>query len=432
MKHVLTSAGLLAMGAAALHAYDPLMTRQQTGRPFTVAATVRGFYDDNVTTLPDSHPEKVETFGAEVSPSVHLNLPLEQTFIRLGYTYSLRWYEDRPDRDIDQGHEFNAKLRHQFSPRNDIGLDNTFILTSEPTLATRDFVGTPVQVRTEESILHNRFAAEHNVGLTPLFYLGFGYVNNWYDYEQDGPGSRSALLDRLEHLFRIDARYQLNPQLVGLIGYNFGLNNYTGDEELVAGTGIESEFRDSYSHYGYIGADYDVTAKLRTSIRLGAQYTDYHEADETAANPYVDASLVYSYLPGSYVQLGVRHTRSATDVVAYDVADNPEDPARDEGRPTLDAQSSLAYMELRHEITPDFHASVNLQYQHSTFEGGIYDGESEDLLLAGFVLDYRINRHLSVEAGYNFDLLESDVDFGGGDDRGYDRNRVYIGLRAQY
>src|SRR3954464_9262778 len=103
MKQVLTSAGLLAVGAVSLHALDPEMTRQQSGRPFSVAATVRGFYDDNINTSPDKiviagsptvHPREF-SYGLEVSPSAHLNLPLEQTFISLGYVYSLKWYENR-------------------------------------------------------------------------------------------------------------------------------------------------------------------------------------------------------------------------------------------------------------------------------------------------------------------------------------------------
>ncbi|HTD68728.1 MAG TPA: hypothetical protein VK846_19580, partial [Candidatus Limnocylindria bacterium] len=81
MKHVLTSTGLLALGAVSLHALDPEMTRQQTGRPFSLSATVRGFYDDNINTSPR---DEQESFGLELSPSAHLNLPLEQTFISLG------------------------------------------------------------------------------------------------------------------------------------------------------------------------------------------------------------------------------------------------------------------------------------------------------------------------------------------------------------
>ena len=77
MKQVMTSAGLLALGAASLYALDPEMTRQQSGGPFSVAATVRGFYDDNINTAPRKFES--DSFGAQVMPSIHLNLPLQQT-----------------------------------------------------------------------------------------------------------------------------------------------------------------------------------------------------------------------------------------------------------------------------------------------------------------------------------------------------------------
>ena len=150
MKHVLTSAGLLALGAAALHAYDPEMTRQKTGRPWSVAATVRGFYDDNVATSIDGLEQ--DSFGFEVTPSAHLNLPMEQTFISLGYAYTFRWYDDRDPNDTDQAHEFNGKLRHQFSPRHDLGVDDTFVLTSEPTIADQgNIITAPTKLRTASS-----------------------------------------------------------------------------------------------------------------------------------------------------------------------------------------------------------------------------------------------------------------------------------------
>ena len=49
------------------------------------------------------------------------------------------------------------------------------------------------------------------------------------------------------------------------------------------------------------------------------------------------------------------------------------------------------------------------------------------LWLVGVNLAYTFNRHFSVEAGYNYDHLDSDIN-----GRGYDRNRYYIGLRASY
>ncbi len=423
------------------------MTRQQSGRPYSVAATVRGFYDDNINTSPDKivirqpldpndpnsplvttgvlHPRE-ESYGFQVSPSVHLNLPLEQTFLGLGYVYTLTWYENREPDDIDQSHEFNAKLRHQFSPRYQIGVDETFIVTSEPTVAEQfGIITSPVKTRTRSDVLHNHGAIEANIGLTKLVTLSLGYVNHWYDYEADGVGSRSALLDRLEHLIRADARLMINPKLVGIVGYSYGFTTFEGDEIIFPGDPgaglpeVKSDDRDSQSHYAYVGVDYDITAKLRASVRLGAQFTDYPELDESSANPYADASLNYNIRSGTTVELGVRHVRSATDVAAIDR----------QGQPTLDAETTAVYGQFEHRILRNLTGSLFGQFQHSTFNDGINDGDTEDLWLLGVNLSYAFNRHFSAEVGYNYDQLDSHLTQG---DRGYDRNRVYIGLTARY
>jgi predicted porin len=414
MKQVFTSVGIMALGAASLYAYDPEMTRQLSGRPWTVAATVRGFYDDNVTT--SSSRFKEDSFGLEVSPSAHLNLPMEQTFISLGYIYSLRWYQDRDPNEIDQSHEFNAKLRHQFNPRHDISVDESFILTSEPTIAERfGIITSPVRTRTDSDILHNRASINYMAGLSQRVSLGIGYNNDLYDYEQEGAGSRSALLDRLEHLIHADARYQFNPSLVGLIGYSFRLTTYTGDDVIFPG--LMSDDRDSHSHYGYVGGDYDLTAKLRATVRVGGQFTEYSEADESSVSPYADASLTYVFRPSSSITVGVRHDRNATDIV------NPDG----KGTPTLDAESTVAYLQLIHQITSKLTGSLIGQYQTSEFNDGASDGQVEDLYLLGVNLSYSFNRHFSAEAGYNYDFLDSDVN-----GRDYHRNRVYLGVRATY
>jgi hypothetical protein len=388
-----------------------------------VSAVVRGFYDDNPDT--QSSRNKEDTFGIQVSPSVHLNLPLEQTFISLGYIYSLLWYDDR-DPSTDQSHEFNGKLRHQFSPRHDIAVDDSFVFTTEPTVVDHgQIITTPL--RTRSNVLHNRGAIEDNIGLTRRFSLSLGYVNNWYDYDQEnlpgdppnGVGSRSALLDRIEHLIRADARYLFTPKVAGLVGYTFGLNDFTGDDVIGFdnfGRKIKSDERNNYTHYIYVGADVDLTTQLRASARVGAEIVDFHEIGETDISPYADASLTYVYLPGDSVELGVRHARHATDASGVDA----------KGEPTLDAESTVVYAQITHKITEKFVGSVLGQFQHSDFNNGANDGESEDLYLIGVNFSYAFNRHFAADAGYNYDFLLSDLD------RGYHRNRAYVGVKVTY
>ena len=433
MKKIATSAGLMALGAATLYGqYDPERSWENSGKPWTVAATVRGFYDDNPTTTPEGNrPGPNGSYGIELSPSAFVNLPLDQTFIRAGYIYSARWYEDR-DPSTDQTHEFVAALRHAFSPRHEIRVADSFVIANEPRVV--DDVGIiTAPTRTENDILRNRGTIDYDLMLTQVLGLGLGYGNTWYDYEQDGAGSRSALLDRMEHLFRADLRFQVNPSLVALVGYQLGINTYTGDEfiytqgqrDIIEGElGLPasifnqmSEVRDSYSHYVYAGADHDFNPGLRGSVRVGYQYTDYHEADDSASNPFVDAALTWAFRPTSSLQVGVRHMRNATDIVTFD----------GRGRATLDQESTAAYAKVSHRIVRDLTGSLLGQVQNSTFEGGSVDGDNETIYLVGVNLEYRLNRHVAFETGYNFDRLSSDIT-----NRSYNRNRVYVGVRASY
>lgn len=64
----------------------------QKDKPWSVAASLRGFYDDNI----NLSPTKVDSFGIEISPSVDFGLAGEQTSFNLGYQLNAKWYDTRP------------------------------------------------------------------------------------------------------------------------------------------------------------------------------------------------------------------------------------------------------------------------------------------------------------------------------------------------
>src|SRR6185436_10104288 len=115
MKKIFASAGLVAVGAAGLHAqnYGDL-TPEQASKRWSVSAAIRGFYDDNYTTRP-SGPDKRDSFGFEFSPSASINLPMETSYVGLKYIYTLSYYEDRPENQFDQSHDVRLNLDHKFN-----------------------------------------------------------------------------------------------------------------------------------------------------------------------------------------------------------------------------------------------------------------------------------------------------------------------------
>ena len=412
MKKIITTAGLAALGAASLNAADGSgLSRIEASKVWTASVTLRGFYDDNITTAPNS--VRQDSFGFEVRPSIALNFPLDQTFIGLSYTYDLRYYFDRPSKHDDQSHEVLLKLNHTFNERYAVQSTHNFSIFQEPSITD----GT-TPLRASGNNIHYRGTLDFSGQLTEKFGVNIGYANNYWDYEQSGVGSYSALLDRDEHLAHIDLRWTVDPTLVGLIGYQFGYDDYAGNGDMFAG-GPTSKDKNNYSHYVYVGADYKRTSKLSISPRIGAQYTDYtKETSQNAWTPYVDNSVTYTYLPGCSLQAGVRHTLIATDQV---------NPNASGSNFTLDQEATTFYLAVNHKLTAQVTGNLLLQYQNATFNGGTDNGETDNTYMVGVNFDYKIDEHLAAEVGYNFDTLVTDVN-----DRGYHRNRVYIGLRATY
>jgi hypothetical protein len=152
----------------------------------------------------------------------------------------------------------------------------------------------------------------------------------------------------------------------------------------------------------------------------GATYTDPYDnpLGSTSVAPYVVLSIIYTYLPGCYAQLGLNQARNATDVVAPDPTS---------GKITQDEDSTFVYGSINHQITPKLLATLIGSWQYSTFQEGRYANESDTIYGIGLNLAYTFTPHFSADAGYNFDEVSSDIA-----QRGYSRNRVYIGFTAAY
>ena len=420
MKKIIASASLAALGAASVHAANaPGLTPVETSKPWSVSATLRGFYDDNYATRPGDVAR--DSFGFEFSPSVSLNLPLDQTYIGLSYTYGLRYYEARTDNTADHSHQFTGKLNHAFTELHKLDLSESFVLAQEPQLIEPPGATTS-PLRTDGDNIRNTASATFTAELTRLVSVVFGYSNHLYDYDKTGAGSYSALLDRLEHLGTLNLRWQAIPSTVFILGYQYGIVDYTSKDSLALfGPYVNPNVRNNNSHYVYVGADRYFTHKFNTSIRLGGQFTEYDNAPtgspNDTASPYADANATWTYNPGSYVQLGIRHARNQTDIAFFGGGANP----------TLDQESTTVYGQLTHKITPKLKASLLGQFQDSSFKGGFADDKTDNYFTGGVNLSYQINPFLSAETGYAYDRLDSDLV-----GRSFTRNRIYIGLRATY
>ena len=448
MKQLIKIAGVAALGLASSQSARAQMSGSSDGpKAWSVSASLRAFYDDNVFTVSDhAVGKKLSSFGYEVAPSGQFNLSREQTSLGLGYGYTLRYYEARANGNIDQSHDANLKLTHEFTSRIKLGINDSFVSAQEPSVTDAATITSPL--RSEGNNLRNTGGISLAAGLTDSLELVGDYGNTLYDYEQEAGDSalydqlgriaypsRSALLDRQENSFGLNARYQLVPSTVGVIGYRFTSIAYSSDEALnpmaLNVTNIRhSKDRDSDKHDIFGGVDHTFNSQLSTSLRLGAEIVKYTSTrnpapDNSAASPYVDGRISYAYRAKDAIVLGVRHGYSQTDAGISGEYNSPTDNTE---RLVLNAETTSLYGQMSYHVTPSITTTINAQYQHSQFQVNNISGLADDFFLLGLAAAYEINRSISLEAGYNYDVLESSFQVG----RGYDRNRVFLGVRAQY
>jgi len=448
MKKIVASVGLVALGASGIQSVSAqtLAASPDTSKMWSVAATLRGFYDDNTATLPSNATlapgSHRGSFGFEVSPSAALAWSLEQTTINLGVMYSLKYYDNTPPNSTghdDQVFTFNAGVSHAFNENLKGRVSDSFVIGQEPDLLRAGNTFATFQ-RVSGDNIRNYGSIGLDDQFTPQFGVSLGYDNGFYDYKDTGVtaaptifgpavvASTAGALNRIEQRVHVDAVWGLQPETKALIGYQFTDIGYTADQPISGLIAFPSTVRLSDSrnyreHTVYVGGMHDFSPQLNASLKIGASYTDYYNdsTQDSSYTPYVSAMIKYAYAPESSVQGGISYDQNATDVIGLTLNGNSP------GGVTLSSQSGVVFATVNHRIAPNLFGSLNFQFQNNLFTGGQYDGEREQYYLVGLDVEYRFNPYFSTHIGYNYDDLVSNVA-----GRGFDRNRVYVGVTASY
>ncbi|MFZ0826096.1 MAG: outer membrane beta-barrel protein [Verrucomicrobiia bacterium] len=434
MKKFIASVGLIAAGTVGLQAaYAPGLDSMAASKIWSVAGTLRGFYDSNYQTASSNARGSI---GFEVSPEVDINVALQQTELGLRYTYGMYYYQDRQnlgENPIDQTHQVDLWLDHAFTERWQTKVMDTFVIGQEPELIDPS---TSLATRTEGNNIRNTGTIDLNTIWTRLFSTKLSYVNNYFDYQNSGTtpanftaqgASLAGQYNRIDQLVSLDLQWDVAPETVAFVGGAFDWVNYTGNEpiaEITPTSFLYSDSRNSRSYFGYVGAQHNFLANLSFTGKVGVQYTDNYNnqpSGTTSVNPYADLSMIYTYLPGSYAQVGFTQTENASDQVgAYS-------PNASNGSISLFSESSTIYASINQRLTPKVTGTAIGRWQHSVFSGGQYNSQSQDYYSFGANLSYAFNPHISAEAGYNLDYLQSNIP-----GNQYSRNRVYVGVSAAY
>jgi len=442
MNKTVFSAGLALVGAIGSLSGRAADSQILAPKVCDVSASLRGFYDDNYNISGGRG-----SYGTELVPSISFNVPLQQTDVGLRYIYGLYYYNDRDSLGLnpfDQTHQVNIWLDHAFNTRWKLTASDTVAVGQEPELINNPNLPSAQVFRLNGNNVGNHANLTLSTEWTRQFSTSLNYGNDFYSYDNSGatlidilPGGKgpsyAGQLNRIEQHIDLDLQWHFQPETMGFVGYQFSWVNFTGNELI-----SYSEFpdpikplikdvifhhsadRDSRTHYGYVGVQHQFTPNLAGTVRGGAAYTDnYNDPNypSTSVSPYVDFNSTYTYSPGSYLQVGFTQDNNATDVVKADTT----------GHLTQYQESSVIYADINHRLTPKLVGTIIARDQISAFQYGAYSSSADTDYSLGLNFDYQINHHFSVDVGYNYDQLVSDIP-----GRGFERNRFYFGLTATY
>ena len=129
-------------------------------------------------------------------------------------------------------------LDHAFSPRWEARVEDTLTVAQDPALTA---VGTATPQRMEGNNLANTVNASLHTDWTREFSTALTYQNSFYDYENSGATinpdetvapSYAGSLNRVEQTIGLELQWAVLPTTTALIGYKFGLVNFTGNEQI--------------------------------------------------------------------------------------------------------------------------------------------------------------------------------------------------------
>ncbi len=389
--------------------------------PFRVSVSVRGGYDDNITTSKFDRQSSAFTNGS-IGVTYDFGSPRTQLSLQTGGGATYYW--DQPkntfnNQDYDVNAYLGLTLKHKASPRLTFDVSAYASYQTEP-----DFSLALGLNRRSGNFFYTQDKFSTTYLWAPRFATTTSYTFGRLQYDDSGIG---LFEDRFEHTFGNEFKFLLWPTTSLVAEYRFQIVTYDHEGDIIGapfmtptGPFFPLLDRDSTSHFALLGIDHSFSARLSASLRGGAEFRDYPDAqftDENRTSPYFEGTVNYA--------LGKNTSVAWTNRYAIEEGDVPLNPTRQTFRTGLRAS---------HDITSRITANLGAYYEHddydsvdrpgTTNDSAAFTEESFDIALS---VRYAITRYFGLEAGYNHTEVWSDIVA-----REYSRNRYWAGLNLVF
>jgi len=411
MKRNLIALLAVAAGASTASAEEGLYyigSEAQESLPLTWVVGANFTWDDNVTPTAIGPGANDEVFS--INPYVGLsfvNMTPQSTldvYVRLGLIY----YFDEPAALGSDDFYYQARA----------GLNYTYRVSERLRFSSRNHIAYELEPDYAYGFATNRQVGEYlywktdnSVGYrwTERFATYTGFRLDGLDYD-----SNVANNDRFTWSIYNQFRYQLTPQSVLTFDYRY------------ASTDADGLASDSESHYALLGIEHRFSPNTILVARAGAQFRETDAGGDSTA-PYVELALRSRINEQFSLRAFTRYGMEVYDTTRFVPLTGLVD--FDE-RNTLRIGVSGEY-----ELSQMLSLFGGIDFIMAEFDEGRFAGTSfaapgsfdEDLWNAYIGISVRFAEAIYGTLSYNY--TDSDSDFVG---YSYDRNRVNLGIRAEF
>jgi hypothetical protein len=373
-------------------------------------------YDDNANAGNQTGGDSSKDSSMAVNPYVgasFVSLAPQTTwdvYGRLGMIY----YFDAPEGidDLNSQSRIGVNLIHRFSERLRFVSRNFLANELEPDYS----YGLASSRRSSEFF---SWSTDNSIGYrwTERFgtYTGIRFSGSSYDDTSTDP-NQSNLSDRINWQVYQQLRYQYSPQTVLITEYRYGQ------------TLTDSVASESTDQYFLIGADHRFSPNTIGTIRVGAQMRDV-DGGASSTSPYLEFALNSQI--NRQLKLGafMRYGMEGEDTVLSGGA--PAELFNYDERTTLRMGTTGTY-----QISPDLSLNSGVDLIQSNYDkgrpidgtGGEGPSYDETTFNAYIGMSMKLTDFLYGNLSYNYSQVVSDVN----DSREYDRNRVSVGVSAEF
>jgi hypothetical protein len=393
----------LLMGAMAQAVYEPSQLPDPSRR-WSVDLGISGGYDDNVYSSRTSDPSKQSSSTTALNPRAFLNIPLDQTFIGLRYSYDWIYYWERTGGEkFDQNHTADLIFSHRFNPRLQLDLTDNFRRGISPAL-TAIVAGVPYIRQEQGNYFYNNLTATLTYNLTRAWTLSI--FNGWDYWCYDRDQSNGTPQDRNIYSPGAALNYLLSPATTLGLNFRMGIVDYNDPGP--------NDQRNGTSETVYLFLSHMFNPLLSAQLSGGGTAVEMGDG-HGSSSPYASGAFTYRYGAHGTVSIGASYFLYTSDQYGFRTA-----------------ETIASYLQLSHAITTKLTGRIGVSFIHSELNDPDFTippgtpTPSEDAWRVAVGATYAFTRWLYLDANYEF-LYSSGV-MGSG----FDRNRVWAGIRVTY